>query len=405
MQRGSKDEQIKRLKEAAVAEVESRRKELTDISLQIHSNPELSFKEFKASKLLSDYLKANGFSLEYGVFGLETAFRAFIGEAEPVIGIIAEYDGLDAIGHGCGHNIIGAAGIGAAVALATIIKELGGRVVVYGSPGEESGTGKALMAQAGAFKDLDAAMMIHPWYSDRIEFGSGVLAIVNVEYFGKTAHPCTPKLGINALDAMLTGFGAFNTYRQTLLQKASTEEGLFGVIFKGADALGLVPDHTTATILAFGKNEDTLKNLLDKVHDCFKAGESATGARLLFNDNWENRVRALCENRTIGQLFDANIMSIRPNWNPVTTTISLLEHAATDMGTVSQMTPSIHPAIAVGTPELGWHTTESAAVCASEQAHKALLDGAKAMAMTAIDLIMRPDVLKKAQDEFKDIQR
>jgi metal-dependent amidase/aminoacylase/carboxypeptidase family protein len=133
---------------------------------------------------------------------------------------MSEYDALEVVGHGCGHNIIGTAGVGAAVALSSVSRELDGTVIVYGTPAEEGGNGKEIMAKHGAFKGIDAAMMIHPWNRDMV-CNSATMSLVEVEYFGKAAHPCTPTRGINALDAMLIGFGAFNTFRQTLLRPSS----------------------------------------------------------------------------------------------------------------------------------------------------------------------------------------
>lgn len=400
MQQESKEAKVKRLKEAVVAAVDSRHKELIDISLEIHNDPELAFKEFKASKLLADYLRSNGFSVEYGAYDLETAFKATIGSSVPRIAILAEYDALEGVGHGCGHNIIGTAAAGAGVALALVIKELGGTVVVFGTPAEEGGNGKELMAKRGAFNDIDAAMMIHPLNRDFLPWDCPGLALVNVEYFGKAAHPAIPEKGINALDAMLVGFTAFSALRQRILSSAAAEEVVVSVILKGGVGAHIIPDHTTAQIIALATSDDGLKALLDRVQDCFKAGAVATGARLEFQYDWDNRYRALRTNRVVCELFNANMRSLRPDWNPAPPR-SVAESAATDMGTVSQITPSIHVGIAIAPSDVGWHSVESAAAAASDEGLKAMLDGAKAMAMTTIDLIVRPDILKEAQDEFE----
>ncbi len=399
MQQESKEGKVKRLKKAVVAAVDSRQKELIDISLMIHNNPELAFKEFKTSKLLADYLRSNGFSVEYGAYDLETAFKATIGGSGSRIAILAEYDALEGVGHGCGHNIIGTAAAGAGVALTSVVKELGGAVLVFGAPAEEGGNGKELMAKRGAFNDIDAAMMIHPLNRDFLPWDCPGLALVKVEYFGKAAHPAIPEKGINALDAMLVGFTAFSALRQAILSSAASEEVVVGVILKGGVGAHIIPDHTTAEIIALATSDDGLKVLLDRVQDCFKAGAVATGARLEFQYDWDNRYRALHANRVMCELFNANMRSLRPDWNPVTPSVA--ESLATDMGTVSQITPSIHVGIAIAPPDTGWHSIESAATAASGEGHKAMLDGAKAMAMTAIDLIMRPDILKKAHDEFE----
>jgi amidohydrolase len=403
MDQDTTEAKIERLKASVVEVVDSRRQELVDMSLQIHANPELLFQEFKSSKLLADYLRENGFTVEYPAYGLETAFKATIGEGTPRIGIMAEYDAIPEVGHGCGHNIIGTAAAGAAVALAPVIKELGGQVIVFGTPAEEGGNGKELMAKQGAFNELDAAMMIHPFNFDMLYYDCGTITLISVEYFGKAAHPSTPEKGINALDAMLVGFGAYNTLQQKILADDSLDEGVSGVILQGGVAAHLIPDHTTAQIIALGANDGILKNLLNKVYDCFKAGASATGARLEFNYDWENRYRGVYSNRVMCKLFDTNIKSVRPSWNPVTPK-PLLKRAGTDMGSVSQIVPSVHAFIAIMPEDGGWHTVESAAAAASEEGHKAMFDSAKAMAMTTVDLLMRPEILKKAQEELAGIQ-
>jgi amidohydrolase len=389
------------LKEAAVGAIDSRRKELIDISLEIHANPELIFKEFKASRLLADYLNANGFSIEAPAYGLETAFRATLGNRGPKLAIMAEYDALPELGHACGHNIIGAAAVGAGMALSSIVKELGVTIVVFGTPAEEFGQAKELMARRGAFKDIDAAMMIHAYNSDMLDCNCGAVCFGNVKYIGKAAHPCTPEKGINALDAMLIGFGAFNTMRYSLLTANSAEEAVFGVISKGG-VLNFIPGQMEAEFCGFGMNDEVLKQLLEKIRRCFDIGATATGAEIKFSYDWDSRVKAVFSNKVLCDVFDANIRTLRPNWNPVTPH-SLIHRCATDMGSVSQVAPSIHAWIAIASQDIGWHSVESCAAAASHEGHKGMLDGAKAMAMTAIDLSLEPDLLKRAQEQFRSL--
>ncbi len=400
MQPESNEEKIGRLKEAVVAKLDSRQRELIDISLEIHRNPELCFKEFKASRLLVDYLRNNGFNVEYPAYDLETAFKATVGDSGPKIAVMAEYDAIPEVGHACGHNIIGTSAIGAGIALGSIIKEVGGTVVVFGTPAEEGGNGKELMTKRKAFENIEAAMMIHPWNNDFLYDNTLALSdLINIEYFGKEAHASTPEKGINALDALLIGFCAFKTIQPLLPSKINA-----GLITKGGTFIAAIPGHTTAQLLLPARNDEELKDALVKVENCFKAGAIATGARLEFRHNWDNRYRATYTNRVIAECFDANMRTIRKKWNPPIA-FHGSELAPTDMGSVSQITPSIHVFIAIAPTDVAWHTVESTAACASEEGHKAMLDSAKAMAMTTIDLIMRSEILKKAHDEFKITQR
>lgn len=390
---------VQKLKNAAIGHIDSRHKELTDMSLEIHANPELLFQEFKASKLLVDFLKDTGFDVEYPAYGLDTAFTATVsGGAGPRIAIMAEYDAIPEVGHACGHNIIGTAAVGAGVALASIIGELKGTVTIFGTPAEEGGNGKKLMADRGAFNNIDAAMMIHPFNCDSVYLNSMAAIPMELEFFGKKAHPCYPDIGINSLDAMLIGFNAYKTIFPNRPRIGS------GVILKGADNPLWVPDHSTAQFIVTGKDDRELENVLERLINCFKAGALATGARLEYRYNWENRYRANYVNHTIAELFDVNMKSIRENWNPPPWYPDS-EIAATDMGSVSQIVPSIHAWIAFTDGDLMMHSVESAAAAASEAGHKAMLDGAKAMAMTAIDLILQPDALDKAKKEFEACNR
>ncbi len=179
---------IEIIKSQIIAEVETHRDELYDLSRRIHDNPELGFHEFKASGWLTEYLEKNGFTVERGIYGLDTAFRASYGQGEPVIALLAEYDALPDLGHACGHNIIAASSVGAGIAARPAIDEFGGKVVVIGTPAEELYGGKVTMAQKGAFADLDAAMMVHPGSHDAAVTEALACQGLNVEFFGKASH-------------------------------------------------------------------------------------------------------------------------------------------------------------------------------------------------------------------------
>ena len=334
---------IQRLKDTVIASVDAQREKLTEISVEIHDNPELCFKEFRASKLLTDYLKKNGFTTEYPAYGLDTAFRGTIGGTGPKIAILGEYDAVADLGHACGHNIIGSAAVGAGVALTSVINELGGTVTILGTPAEEGGNGKGIMIKRGAFKDIDVAMMIHPntgqdkAYSDSVAF-----ILLKIEYFGKTAHPSQPEKGINAQDAMLIAFTAFNA-----LRIATPYPAIDGSIIQGGvEQHTVIPDHTTANCHIRAVDDEDLRNRLEKVLNCFKAGALATGARLEYHYDWENRYQAQRSNRVMAELFDTNMKMVRKNWDPVPQLPSQLM-GGTDMGNVSTVTLAIQPLVSI----------------------------------------------------------
>ena len=180
--------EIGKLKLKVKDSVELQRQQLIQLSLNIHDNPELGLEEEKASVWLTSYLEDNGFHVELGIVGLATAFRATYGQRSPRIALLAEYDALPRIGHGCGHNIIATSAVGAAVASKSIIDQLGGSVVVLGTPGEEVFGGKIDMVKAGAFKEIDVAMIVHPDVHNMVTIQALSCSSLEVEFFGRPAH-------------------------------------------------------------------------------------------------------------------------------------------------------------------------------------------------------------------------
>ena len=207
----TKSSAIEELKASVIKEVEAQRDQLRDLSLKIHSTPELGFHEVKAVGWLTQYLEKNGFSIERGISGLPTAFSGRYGKGKPAIALLAEYDALPKLGHTCGHNLIATSAVGGAVASKPVIDRFGGSVLVIGTPAEELYGGKAIMAERGAFDDIDIAMMVHPEVYDAVTTQALACISLDVEFLGKAAHASAePEAGINALEAMLQSFTAIN---------------------------------------------------------------------------------------------------------------------------------------------------------------------------------------------------
>jgi amidohydrolase len=237
----------------------------------------LGFQEKKASAWLTAFLADNGFKVELGSYGLETAFRATYGEGKPVIALLAEYDALPEMGHACGHNLIGTASVGGAVGAQKAVDEYGGQIVVLGTPAEELYGGKVTMAQRGAFADLDAAMMVHPGGHDSVVTEALACQGLNIEFFGKASHAAgRPESGINALAAMILSFNAIDALRQHIKSKAR----IHGIITDGGQAANVVPAHSAGNFLVRAPDETYLAELKEKVLNCFKGAAQATGARL-----------------------------------------------------------------------------------------------------------------------------
>jgi amidohydrolase len=383
---------IGKLKIKAEDSVEFQRQQLIQLSLKIHDNPELGFEEEKASSWLTGYLEDGGFHVERGIVGLATAFRATYGRGSPRIALLAEYDALPKIGHGCGHNIIATSAVGAAVASKSVVDQLGGSVVVLGTPGEEVFGGKIDMVKAGAFKEIDVAMIIHPDVRNMVTIQALSCSSLEVEFFGRPAHAAAqPYEGINALEAMILAFTSINSLRQHIRSEAR----IHGIITDGGEAPNIVPAHSAAVFLIRAPDIEYLAELKDKVLNCFTGASVATGARLEYK--WKDRSYApMKNNSTLAGLFKQNLESLGRHVEAFDPRFGF---GSTDMGNVSQVVPSIHPTIAIASSEVLIHTPEFAAAAASEAGHEGLMDAAKAMAMTVAD-ILQPGTLDKIKQEF-----
>jgi len=374
-----------------IGEVDAHQSELIELSLMIHQNPEVAFKEVKAAAWLTEYLEGKGFKVERGICQLATAFKGSYGTGKPAVALLAEYDALPKIGHGCGHNIIGTTAVGAAVAARKVVDAAGGSVVVIGTPAEESYGGKVLMAERGAFQDMDAAMLAHPHGVDIASMRSLACIRLEVQFFGKAVHAAgSPERGINALEAMLQAFNGINSLRQHINERAR----IHGIITHGGEAPNVVPDYTAAIFLVRAGWESYLDELKEKVLNCFKAASLATGARLEYE--WSSYYAPLKCNMALADLFSKNMETLgRSVLPPMRRGLG-----SSDMGNVSVLIPSIHPMVAIASLDVMAHSPEFAEAAASEAGNRGLLDGAKAMAMTVVDLIAQPETMKKVQEEF-----
>jgi len=381
------------LKSRVVSEIENHRDELKELSLRIHANPETAFQEEKASTWLSDYLREKGFSVEKGVCGLATAFQAAYGKGKPVIALLAEYDALPKLGHACGHNIIATSAVGAGIAAKLAVDELGGTVQVMGTPGEESGGGKVYMVKEGAFKSVDAAMMIHPAGLNTATTKFLALQTLKVEFFGKPAHAAArPEAGINALEAMLMSYAGINSLRQHIRDSARVH----GIITDGGEAPNIVPAHTAGHFIVRAADDSYLEELKVRVLDCFIGAATATGAKLKYK--WgETRYAPLRNNFVLARVFRNNLQSLGRRVHLVDPRIGI---GSSDIGNVSQVVPSIHPLIAIDTAKAVTHSPQFAEKASSEAGMRGLFDAAKALAMTVVDLLADPTILDRARKEF-----
>ena len=385
--------EVEKLKAKVSKAVESQKQLLIQLSQNIHDNPELGFQEEKASTWLTGYLEDNGFSVEKGVAGLPTAFKSTYGQGSPRIALIAEYDALPKIGHACGHNIIAASAVGAAVASKLAVDNFGGSILVLGTPAEEVFGGKIDMVKAGVFQGLDVAMMVHPDTRSVVTRETLACVSLDVEFWGKAAHAAAqPYQGINALEALILSFNSINSLRQHVKEDAR----IHGTITSGGEAPNVVPDYSAAKFLVRALDMDYLEELKEKVLNCFLGASLATGARL--ECSWGDKVYAPMKNNlTLAELFHQNL-----EWlgRRVEASKPRFGIGSTDMGNVSQVVPSIHPTVAITSSQISLHTTEFALAAASEEGYKGLLDAAKALAMTVVEILGLPETLDKIKQEF-----
>lgn len=378
--------------------VENVAETLLQVSHAIHGEPELAFEEYFACELLSSTLRDNDLEVETGVYSLETAFETTINSEQdgPTVAVLAEYDALPQIGHACGHNIIATTALGATLALNAVAQSLPGRVKLLGTPAEERGGGKELMARAGAFQGIDAALMIHPAGVNLATMPSICVAEVEVVYHGKSSHASAmPHKGINALDGLLLAYQAISNLRQHI---RSTER-IHGIVQEGGAAPNIVPDRTVGQFYVRAANEIELAALKPRVQACFEAGATGSGCTvevnwagvdyLDINTNWPLAKRFRHHAEQLGREFIDDDQALK------------FGAGSTDMGNVSYRLPSIHPMLAVAPPDVVIHHPDFAGWARSEKGDSAVIDGAKALARTAAEYLLSPELQRRSRDAFE----
>jgi amidohydrolase len=355
------------------------RERLIGLSHALHAQPEVAFEEVLASGWVATLLDSDGFTVTRGLGGLPTAVSATHGSGPLHVAVIAEYDALPGVGHACGHNIICAAAVGAALGLAAVADEVGLRVSLIGTPAEEGGGGKIRLLEAGAFAGVHAAMMVHPAPRDTLDPLILAAQTLEIEYTGREAHAAgAPELGINAADAFVVAQVGIGLLRQHLPPMTRVH----GIVDHGGDAPNIVPAHTSGRFMVRAGTTHQLDGLRDRVVACFEAGAMATGARLEVRPRV--RYAHLEQDPDIIELYRINAEALGRQFHPFAE--SGLGPVSTDMGDVSLALPSIHPMIGIDSLPAVNHQPEFTAAAASGAGDQSVLDGAVAMAWTAIDL-------------------
>ncbi len=384
------------LKKRASAHVDEIVAQLIGVSSEIYAHPELKFEEVFAARLLADKLRAAGFDVEVGSAGMETAISAVHPAVSdgPTVAILGEYDALPEIGHACGHNLIAAAGLGAALAVGAVKDSLPGKLIFFGTPGEEGGGGKVKMVEAGLFEGVDAAMMFHPSSDTVLDRTSLAITEVEIEFAGKPAHASgSPEKGINALDAVIQTFNGLNALRQHIKDGAR----IHGIITDGGAKPNIVPEHAAALFYVRALQNEYRDELLEKLRACAQGAALATGATLAFNIVGHS-YKAMRPNHALGDAFVSNLATLGEPLDPPPPGSGM---GSTDMGDVSQAVPSIHAYIRICDRDIAGHSREFAQASISERGQDVMLTAAKALAMTAIDVLASPDLVVRMHEEFE----
>ena len=387
--------ELEEVKQIVCDEVDAIADILLEASHAIHKNPELNFEEHFAHETLTGILEDQGLSPQRGAYDLETAFEASVGDEGVCVAVLCEYDALPDIGHACGHNIIGTAGLGAGIAASKVAERLGGTLRILGTPAEEGGGGKVFMADRGAFDSVDAAMMVHPAAGDLVKMNTIAIQRLHVAYEGLAAHAAaSPHRGHNALDAAVLGYQNIAALRQHI----RPDERIHGIFLESGSKPNIVPEHSSMEWYVRSKNARSLEPLKKRVLSCLEAGAMATSCTM--THDWIQPFYAdMIDNETISTLYSANATRVGRSLMEPDNESKVV--GSTDMGNVSYIVPSIHPMIGVAPPGVPIHTPDFAHFSRSESGDKAVIDGAKIMAMTVVDLWAQKTNFERAHQEFQ----
>ncbi|KAI9312703.1 hypothetical protein BX666DRAFT_2031009 [Dichotomocladium elegans] len=379
--------------------IESASSELRYISLQIHEHPELGDREYKASRLLTSYLEKKGFKVTRGVADLPTAFVAEYsnGQEGRRIGFCSEYDALPGIGHACGHNLIAIAGVACALATKALLEKqlIKGKVVLFGTPAEESSNGKIQLVQRGEVDSRVDAAMMHPAPTESVYTQLLALDQLVIEFFGKASHAgMAPWDGVNALDALMQAWNNISMMRQQLI----AENRVHGVILNGGKSANVIPDYASAKFFARSRTKAQLAVLKTKIENCFNAAAVATGCKVKLSWSAHGAVDDVFQNEPMGEIYKKFMTAEGVEFLPRSVEETIVS-ASTDMGNISYVVPTLHPGFGLYCKALN-HTPEFTAEAATEEAHRYTLRAARCLSKMAATVYTDDKVYQDVRDYF-----
>ncbi|MBR4577272.1 MAG: M20 family metallopeptidase [Clostridia bacterium] len=387
------------IREKILQYAESRYPVYREIALQIHAKPETSNHEEFACALLSEQARKEGFEVTVDVAGHPTGFTGVYrsGKPGPVLAFLAEYDALPGLGHGCGHNLFGATSLLAAASLKQVIEEIGGEIRVYGTPGEEggeNGSAKGSFVREGFFRDVDAALCVHPG-SDHHELTHAEIACapIRIEFRGKAAHVSSaPQDGINALDALVLVFNAIGLLRQQL----PGDVRIHGIVTKGGDAPNIIPDLTEGRFYVRASTVGRMMKVYHRLEEIVKGAALQTGCEGLLEPAQRNLIDNVVPTPSFDEVYRKNLLSLGETVDDRNFPLG-----SSDVGNVSQVIPVIQPMIRISDKPVAGHSIEKVEASRSETGLRSIALGAKALALTAADLITDPELLRKIREDHK----
>ena len=389
-----RDEMIQTGKEAISQRIDSLREELLRLSHDIHDHPEIGFQEFLAVEYISEVLKSQGFQVEEGYCGVPTSFKAVKKgkDAGPVVAFLAEYDALRGVGHGCGHNVIATCAVGAFLGLASQMEELSGEVWIIGTPAEEGGAGKAVLLEKGGFEGVDFALMMHPTGGGEqfnyINRGGRASGSLTVSFHGRSAHSSNPALGINALSAAISVFNQIDMLRPCF----DIQDNVNGVILEGGTASNVIPEYSKSEFCIRAETMKRVEELVQMIKDCADRAAGLTGAKAEFEEEPIYAERYPC--KPMCDAFRDNMAALG---------ISMCypkpgqRFGSSDIGNVSIRIPAIHDYLSI-TDDMSImaHSVQYAEAAVTPQADEICIKGAKGLAMTGLDLLLKEDLRRES---------
>ncbi len=372
--------------------IERFRERAIELGRRIHARPELKFQERFAAEQLCTALGGLGVEVERGVGGLETAFRAALGKSGPTVAILAEYDALPN-GHSCGHNLICTAALSAFAGLAAMRERLPGRVMIIGTPAEEGGGGKVILLEHGVLSGVDAAMMAHAMDGEYATFPALATRHLRITFKGRAAHAAAaPWAGASALSAVIQTFQSVDAARLHFRDGAR----IHGIITNGGQAVNIVPEMTECEFLCRAYTTKYAHEVAERVVRCAQAAAMATGTEMAHEII--GGYRNLINNTAMAHRYARHSEALgvkAPDAPPD------LPTGSTDMGDISHAMPAIHPVFRIADPGAGnCHEDRFEKHTDSPRAYEAMVRVAKAMAMTAWDLLAEPALMEEARREF-----